>query len=252
MTLKTIWKCYAILALMGILFSAQTFAQEGKFQAAVFLIDVQTPIVIPDFTINGERFYDAVRQGKKVKLPFRDLKEIRFLNPAKSFEVEVLFNDGKKETVLLQPAADIVIDTGMLSEYSHSKVARIQFAPMPVQTPPLEAQPAPRQPRPEAVPVQAVSVQADRVVLRNGDSLSGKVQTKSFPLRTAYGTFRFDAAQIASIEFDATKPHLAMVLLKNGDRLSGTVEVESLSFTMTSGEAVSFDGKTIQTITFKK
>jgi hypothetical protein len=27
MTLKTIWKCYAILALMGILFSAQTFVR---------------------------------------------------------------------------------------------------------------------------------------------------------------------------------------------------------------------------------
>ena len=87
---------------------------------------------------------------------------------------------------------------------------------------------------------------SDRVVLRNGDSLSGHVQTKTFPLRTAYGTFQFEAAQIASIEFDATRPTVAVVLLKNGDKLSGTVEVESVRFTMLSGEAASFDGKTIK------
>jgi hypothetical protein len=246
MTLKTVRKCSAILALLGILFAGHAFAQEVKFQATVFLIGVQ-PFVVSDFTINGERFYDAVRQGKKVKLPFRDLEEIRFLNPGKSFEAEVLFNDGRRETLLLQPAADIVIETGMISEYSHTKVARIQFAPVPAQPPPPDAQPAPPQKQPDATPVAS-----DRVVLRNGDSLSGQVQTQTFPLRTAYGTFRFDAAQIASIEFDATRPHLAVVLLKNGDRLNGTVEVESLRFTLMSGEAVSFDGKTIRAITFKR
>lgn len=252
MNKKRASRSYVILAILGILcagnafFAGNAFAQEEKFQATIYLIGVQ-PFEVPDFTINGERFYDAVRQGKKVKLPFRDLKEIRFLNPAKSFEVEVLFNDGRRETLLLQPAADIVIETGMLSEYSHSKVARIQFAPMPAQPPPPDAQPALHQKQPDATPVTS-----DRVVLRNGDSLSGQVQTKTFPLRTAYGTFQLDATQIASIEFDATRPHLAVVLLKNGDRLNGTVEVESLRFTLMSGEAVSFDGKTIRTINFKR
>ena len=240
-----------ILAIVGILcvcnafFACNAFAQEEKFLATITLIGVK-PFEVPDFTINGERFYDAVRQGKKVKLPFRDLKDIRFLNPARSFEVEVLFNNGRKETLLLQPAADITLDTGMISEYSHTKVARIQFAPMPAQPTPPDGQPAPPK-QPDAAPVTS-----DRVVLRNGDTLSGQVQTKTFPLRTAYGTFQLEAAQIASIEFDATRPHLAVVLLKNGDRLSGTVEVESLSFTITSGEAVSFDGKTIKAITFKR
>ena len=245
MNLKRARKCYLILAIMGIFFAGNAFGQEEKFLATITLIGVK-PFEVPDFTINGERFYDAVRQGKKARLPFRDLKEIRFLNPAKSFEVEVLFNDGRKETLLLQPAADITLDTGMISEYGHTKVARIQFAPMPAQPTPRSGQPAPSK-QSDATPVTS-----DRVVLRNGDILSGQVQTKTFPLRTAYGTFRFEAAQIASIEFDSTRPHLAVVLLKNGDRLNGRVEVESLSFTITSGEAVSFDGKTIKAITFKR
>ena len=249
MNVKRAGRSYVILAIVGILcekpLACNAFAQEEKFLATITLIGVK-PFEVPDFTINGERFYDAVRQGKKVKLPFRDLKDIRFLNPARSFEVEVLFNNGRRETLLLQPAADIILDTGMISEYSHTKVARIQFAPMPAQPTPPDGQPAPPK-QPDAAPVTS-----DRVVLRNGDTLSGQVRTKTFPLRTAYGTFQLEAAQIASIEFDVTRPLLAVVLLKNGDRLSGTVEVESLSFAITSGEAVSFDGKTIKAITFKR
>ena len=246
MTTRRIGGYAVVWGLIGALIAGCAYAQEEKFLATITVVDVK-PFEVPDFTINGERFYDAVRQGKKVKLPFRDLREIRFLNPAKSFQVEVLYRDGRRETVLLQPAADIVIESGMISEFSHSKVARIQFAPLPAQPPPPPARPASPQTQPDATPATA-----DRVVLRNGDRLSGQVQTKVFPLRTTYGTFPLDAAQIASIEFDATRPPLATVLLRNGDRLSGAVEVEALRFTLPSGESASFDGKTVQTITFKR
>lgn len=247
MTLKTKLKCYAILALAGTLFTGHLFAQEGKFQATVFLIGIQQPVVIQDFTINDERFYDAVRQGKQFKLPFRDLKEVRFLNPGNTFEAEILFNDGRKETYSLRPAADIRL-TGGGDEIvmSHIKVARVRLSPLPAQPMP-DTQSARQQPQPNTA-----SATSDRVVLHNGDSLSGQIQTKTFPLRTAYGTFQLEAPKIASIEFDATRPGMAVVLLKNGDRLSGTVEAESVRLTTTSGEAAGFDGKTIKRIDFKR
>lgn len=246
MTLKKVGKYFAILALVGALFAGHAFAQAGKFQATITLIGIQ-PFVVQDFTINEETFYDAVRQGKNVKLHFRDLKEIRFLNPGRNFEAEVLFNDGRKEEYRLQPAADIIIDTGAISTFSHTKVARIQFAPMPAQTPPPGAQPALQKSRTDAQPMTS-----DRIVLWNGDSLSGQIQTNPFPLRTAYGNFRIEASQIVSIEFDPTRPTVATVLLKNGDRLSGTVEVETVRFTLLSGETASFEGKTIKNIHFKR
>ena len=230
MTLKATRKGYAILALMGILYAGHVSAQEGKIQATVFLIGIQQPLVIPDFTVNDERFYDAIQEGKQVKLPFRDLKEITFLNPGNTFETEILFNDGRKGTYSLQPAADITLSQGggeiMMS---HIKVARVQFSPRPAQPPPpqRDAQTAQRQPQPNIAPAAI-----DRVVLHSGDSLSGHLQTKTFPLRTAYGTFQLEAPKIASIDFDTTRPNTAVVLLKNGDRLSGTVEVESVRFTM--------------------
>lgn len=246
MTVKRAGKWYLILAILGILFAGIALAEEETFVASITIIDLK-PFDVPDFTINGERFYDAVRQGKKVKLPFRDMKEIRFLNPGKSFQVEVLFNDGRRETLLLQPAADIVIETGMISEYSHSKVARIQFAPTPAQ--PFSPAPLPAQRQPGLV---GTPLQSDRIALRNGDSLSGQIQMKILPLRTAYGTFQIEVPQIVSIEFDASRPELAVVLLRNGDRLSGAVEVESVRLTMASGEGATFGVKTIQKIFFKR
>lgn len=247
MTLKTKLKCCAILALAGTLFTGHALAKEEKFQATVFLIGVQRPSLIQDFTINGQRYYDAVRQGKQVKLPFRELREIAFVNPGNNFETEILFNDGRKELYSLRPAADIILDDGAIEiTMSHIKIARIQFSPLTAQ-PASDNAPTRKQPQPGAVPATS-----DRVVLRNGDSLSGQIQTKTFPLRTAYGTFQLEAPKIASIEFDATKPGMAVVLLKNGDRLSGTVEAPSVRMTMTSGETVSFDGKRIQKIDFKR
>jgi hypothetical protein len=248
MTLKKTWKCYTILALMGILFAGRAFAQAGKVQATIFLIGVQQPIVIQNFTINDDFFYDAVQKGKRVKLSFQDLKEIRFLNPGKNFESEVLFNDGRKETYFLKPASDItLISEASVVTLGHTKVSRIAFSPMPVQPPPPDTRPV-QQPLQAGIPPGAV----DRVILKSGDTLSGLVQTITFTVRTAYGTFQLETPKIASIEFDAKGPGTAVVLLRNGDRLSGTVEVESVLFVMTSGEGISFDGKTIKTIHFKR
>jgi len=246
MTLRMTMKFCAILTLMGILFSTHAFAQTEKLQATVVPIDGQ-PIVIQNFTINGELFYDAVQKGKPVKLPFQHLKEIKFLNPGKNYDTEVIFNDGRRETYLLQPASNIMVTSqSSIVTLSHSKVARIAFSPMPVQPLSPDTRPA-QQPQPSASPGTL-----DRVILKSGDSLSGHIQTTTFPVRTAYGTFQLEAPQIASIEFDEKGPNTAVVLLRNGDRLSGAVEMESVLFVMTSGEGVSFDGKTIKIINFKR
>ncbi|MBN1818522.1 MAG: hypothetical protein JW828_14260 [Sedimentisphaerales bacterium] len=246
--IRTLMGFFLILALTGIGQSPCAFAQAEKLQTSIFLIGVQRPIVIQDFTINNAYFYDAVREGKQVKLFFRDLKEIKFLNPGMNNEVEVAFNDGRKETYDLRPASDITMHSA-LSDVSlhHSKVARIAFSLLPAQPPPAEAPPIFKPPQTGVQPGGF-----DRVALKNGDILSGYVQTTMFPVRTAYGTFQFETGKIASIEFDEKGPNTAVVLLRNGDRLNGTVEVNPVLFVMTSGQGISFDGKTIKTITFKR
>jgi len=245
---RTAMRLCVILTFMGIVFSSPAFAQAGKVQAAVFLIGVQEPVVIRDFIINDNDYYDAIREGKPVKLPFQDLKEITFLNPGKNHETEVVFKDDRREKYTLKPASDITMISGSsIVSMGHTKVARIAFSPMPVQPPPTNAPPVLQQPRPGAQPGAL-----DRVVLKSGDILSGNVQTTIFPVRTAYGTFRLEMPKIASIEFDEKGPNTAVVLLRNGDRLSGTVEADPVLFVMTSGEGIQFDGKTIKSIQFKR
>jgi hypothetical protein len=245
--IRTAMRFCVILIFMGVVISSHAFAQAGKVQATIFLIGIQQPIVIQDFTINGESFYDAVQKETRVKLSFQDLKEIKFLNAGKSFETEVIFNDGRKETYSLKPASDIKVITKFnIVDMSHTKVSRIVFSPMPIKPPPPDTQPA-QQPQPRALPGAL-----DRVMLKSGDTLSGQVQTLSFTVRTAYGTFQIETPRIASIEFDVKGPKTASVLLRNGDRLSGTVETDPVLFVMTSGQGISFDGKTIKMIHFKR
>jgi hypothetical protein len=247
MTLKTTFKFCTILVLLGIVILSHAFAQAGKVQATVFLIGVRESIVIREFVINDNFFYDAVREGKPVKLFFQDLKEIRFLNPGKNLETEVLFHDGRREPCSLRPASNIaMISGGSFVDLGHSKVSRIAFSPMPMQPPPSDTRPV-QQPQPGAFPGTA-----DRVVLKNGDTLSGQVQTMTFTLRTAYGTFRLEAPKITSIEFDEKGPSTGVVLFSNGDRLSGTVEIDPVLFAMASGQGVSFGGNTIKAIHFKR
>jgi len=246
---RTMIRLCVILTFMGIVFSSHAIAQEEKVQASVFMIGVQQPVVIRDFTINDNDYYDAVREGKPVKLPFQDLKEIIFLNPGRNHEAEVVFKDDRREKYSLKPASDITVISGSsVVSMGHTKVARIAFSPMPVQPPPTNAPPVVlQQPRPGAQPGTF-----DRVVLKSGDILSGNIQTTIFPVRTSYGTFRLEMPKIASIEFDEKGPNTAVVLLRNGDRLSGTVEADPVLFVMTSGEGIQFDGKTIKSIQFKR
>lgn len=239
-----------VLALTGVAVSAQDIVQPaGKVQATVFLIGVQQPFVVRDFTINNERFYDALREGKPAKLLFQDLKEILFLNPGKNHEVEVLFHDGRKERHTLKPAQDIEITTGGTAvSIGHSKVSRIAFGPMPVEQPRAAAPP---QISPHLRP-GLQSAAADRIILKGGDVLSGNVRTPAFSIRTAYGTFQIETPRIASIEFDEKGAKTGAVILRNGDRLSGEIEAEAVLFVMTSGDEIRFDGKTVKAIHFKR
>ena len=244
--MRSTMKFFAMLILMGIVFCAHTFAETGRLQATIVPIDGK-PFVIEDFTINGDYFYDAVWEGKPVKLSFQDIKEIKFLNPGKNYDAEVSFNNGSKGAYLLQPAGDIIV----LSQYSfvslgHSKVARIVFGPAQIEQPQANIPPG-GQPLSNPQPGTF-----DRVILKNGDSLSGQIQTMTFTVRTAYGTFQLETPKIASIEFDAKGPNTALVLLRNGDRISGTVEVDPVLFVTTSGQGISFDGKAIRIINFKR
>lgn len=223
--------------------SAQAIAQAEKIRATVFPIE-GLPFVIEKFSIDNELFYEAELKGKQVKLPFEDLKEIRLLAPGKSYEAEVTFNNGEKEIFLLQPASNInIISQQSYVSMSHNKISRISFSHTPV---PVDERPSSN----KKTDLQNTTI--DRVILKNGDGLSGLVQVKAFHLTTRYGKILIEAPQIAYIEFDAKEPDKAVVILRDGDRLSGMIARKSILFMHVNGEGLNIDSGKIRMIYFKR
>jgi len=222
-----------IAIMMEIVFPCSIPAKEIKFQATLFLIHGK-PIFIEDFNSNGEHFYYAIQKGKKIKLPFKDIKTIRFLNPGKSYKAEVIFKDDTKNTYVLKPAANIVIKSpASIVTLSHTKVAKIEFGPSRSQA-------------------ETDYSKFDGILLKSFDSVHGQIQTKIFKVRTPYGNLNFETSRIRYISFDGRGKNIDVIALKNGDKLSGVVETESVKLLTRSGKEVNLDSEKIKRITFKK
>jgi hypothetical protein len=197
------------------------------------------PIFIQDFDLNGEHFYNALHKGKEVKLPFKDLKTVRFLNPGKKYDVEVLFKDGKKGIYSLRPGGNLTIRTKQsIVSMSHTKIAKIEFGTSP---PPKSPSQAP-----------VIFGQDDRIFLENGDILSGRVQTKMLKLVTSYGIFDLETSQLSYINFGGRSKDVDVVGLKNGDVFSGKVEVQPVKLVIRGGKEVTLDSGKMKRITFKR
>jgi len=232
-------RLFVVFTLLGVVFSGNLQAQEIKFPATIYLIQGSRPIFIEDFSPDGKQFYDAVQNEKNIKLEFKDIKTIEFIDPGKrTFEANVTFNDGRKDKYRLVKPGNIEINSSFsVVTMSHVKVAKIEFGP---------SQKKNEQARTEQV--KAEQEKFDRIILKNGDNLSGKLQAKTFALKTSYGAFNFEAPQIAYIDFDAKGKDVDVVVLKIGDRLSGTVHAEPIKFLLRSGKEVNLEIEAIKKI----
>ena len=233
MTYKsTIRLILVIVTITGMVSPGNALAEEIIFQATIFPLQGK-PIFVEDFSLNGEHFYDAVQKGKRSKLPFKDIKTIRFINPGKSYRVEVIFSDGRKGTYVLQPSENIVIRSqATVVSLSHSKVAKIEFGP-------------------SARQAETENATSDIILLRSLHNIHGYVQTKVFKVRTPYGNLNFESSQISYISFDGKGKNIDFIVLKNGDTLRGAVETESVKFLTNSGTEMNLDRKKIKRISFK-
>jgi len=63
----------------------------------------------------------------------------------------------------------------------------------------------------------------DRILLTNGDIVSGTLLTPAFEIRTDYANLRFAVESISSIYLNSGATTYEVIILRNGDRLSGEV-----------------------------
>ena len=220
--------------LAGLAISSSVSALEGKFNAKVYPIDT-APVFIEDFTMNGKHKCYAEWRGGFITLLFQEVMTIKYLNPGShTYHVEVTFNSGKKEKLVLMP--DVFHGKSELGEWSmHSeKAVKIEFNPPPVS----DAKP------------EAEYINFDQILLKNGDAISGQIMTKAFKLRTPYSTLKFRTSQIGYLDFEGAGKTRDVMGLRTGDKLSGVLEVGSINLLMRSGTEVYLNKEMIRKITF--
>ena len=228
------WAFTISAVLAGLAISSSVSALEGKFNAKVYPIDT-APVFIEDFTMNGKHKCFAEWRGGFITLLFQKVRTIKYLNPGShTYHVEVTFNSGKKEKLVLMP--DVFHGKSELGEWSmHSeKAVKIEFNPPPVS----DAKP------------EAEYINFDQILLKNGDAISGQIMTKAFKLRTPYSTLKFRTSQIGYLDFEGAGKTRDVMGLRTGDKLSGVLEVGSINLLMRSGTEVYLNKEMIRKITF--
>jgi hypothetical protein len=210
------------------------FAQEPKLNARVYPVDAP-PMVVEDFTLNGKAKFYAKWRGSYVTLESKKVKEIKYLNPGShTYAVEITFRTGKKDKFELMPG--VFHGKSEFGEWSMhpERALKIEFSPSSA----IHVSPA------------AEYSKYDQILFRNGDTVSGQVQTKAFKLRTTYGNLDFETPQIGYIEFEEGSQNSAVLGLRIGDKLSGILEPGSIRLLMRSGAEVKLDKRKIKTINF--
>jgi hypothetical protein len=238
--IKKVVICFAILLVVSVNEATSKNIKDSektKFSATVYTTQ-GNPVAIEDFHMNGKHYYNAIHKEKQVKLKFEDIKLITFLKPGNyKYDVEVVFNDGSKDTYILKPAGNINANTRFaFITMSHSKVSKIEFGPLP--------EPKPR--------VDKELLKFDRVQLKNGDDLSGKIKTEILRLKAPYATINFNTADISHIKFDGRGVNRDVVILRIGDVLTGAVEAESIKLLTRSGKEMNISSEQIRRIIFKR
>jgi hypothetical protein len=90
----------------------------------------------------------------------------------------------------------------------------------------------------------------DMLKLKNGDTLSGRVLTSSFTLKTSYATLSFKVEEISQITIEGGGSNVDVVVLRIGDRLSGMLQEKIVRIKLPSGAQLNVERDKIKEISF--
>ena len=91
---------------------------------------------------------------------------------------------------------------------------------------------------------------SDRIVLRNGDELTGKVTDATCSIKTSYATLTFTTSEIGSIQVEGQSASTDVLGLRVGDRMSGAIQNETFTIHLTAGTDAQIKKSDIRTIRF--
>lgn len=91
----------------------------------------------------------------------------------------------------------------------------------------------------------------DRVILRNGDILSGTITTTDFHWKAPYASLSFKRDQIRAITLSRDSGESGIIELYSGDRISGVLENTSVEMTLEYGQRVPLATGMLESIRFR-
>lgn len=92
----------------------------------------------------------------------------------------------------------------------------------------------------------------DKVVLKNGDSVSGTILTATFKLKTSYGELEFKSRDIKTINLEGGGNNVDVVILRVGDKMSGVVLNTTITIKMTNGTEITVEKDKVKDVIFKE
>ncbi len=92
----------------------------------------------------------------------------------------------------------------------------------------------------------------DRVLLKNGDTVSGKLVTDKFSVKTSYALLSFELKQIESVVLEGSGQNIEMIVLRNGDKLSGIVGPDAITIKLVSGQQTEIEKDKIKEISVQQ
>jgi len=90
---------------------------------------------------------------------------------------------------------------------------------------------------------ESIPLKADIIQLRNGDTISGEVQTKVFEIETSYAKIPFDLSRLNSMSFEGEGQNVDVLNLLNGDKLSGIIYPATITFDLDPSVTEEGEGK---------
>ena len=92
----------------------------------------------------------------------------------------------------------------------------------------------------------------DRILLKNGDTVSGQILIEAFTVKTSYANLSFDLPQIDRVVLEGGGSNIESIVLRNGDKLSGVVGPDRIQVKLTGGQDTEIEKDKIQEIVLRQ
>lgn len=97
-----------------------------------------------------------------------------------------------------------------------------------------------------------VSVPQDRILLKNGDTISGRILIDKFTVKTSYADLSFDLSQVETVVLEGAGQNIELMVLRTGDKLSGVIGPETVKIELTGGQETEIEKDKIKEIVLQQ